>query len=291
MIPVWPNGARIAVHVSILLETWSEGQAPQYGPQTTTLKPGAIDYGRIAWARYGGTTGVWRLLRILNQLEVPATFAPSARILELFPDAIKAIRESGHSFAGHSYTQDTLLSYLNREEERAVIARCVKMFADLAGVRLKGWGSPVISFTPHTSELLAEQGFQWQMDLYDSDLPVKIRTSKGTIVGIPVCDFADNRVLRTSPLDLFDTYKESFDYLYANEPGALIGLAFHCHSGGRPIVASMLDKILKYFRQFPDVWFASHDALAQWAIDHDIDERVTYATRFPDLGRKAKQSF
>lgn len=276
------------MHVTILLETWSEGQAPQYGPQTTTLKPGTTDHGRIAWARYGATNGVWRLLRILNQRGVPATFSTSARILELYPDAIKAIQRSGHVFSGHSYTQDTILTYLNRDEERAVIARCVNLFQELVGIRLNGWCSPVISFTSNTFELLAEQGFKWHQDLYDSDLPMKIQTPKGSLVGIPVCDFADNRVLRASPLDLFENYKESFDYLYANEPGSLIGLAFHCHSGGRPSIAAMLDKILKYFSQFPDVWFASHDELAQWAIDHGVDESMNYAKRFSDSDKKTQ---
>ncbi len=276
----WPNGARIAVHVSIMVEMWSEGKAPQYGPQTTTLKADTIDHGKIAWSLYGPKSGAWRLLRIVNRLGVPATFPTSARTLELFPDLVRAIHQSGQSLAAHSYTQDTILTYLSRDEEAALIGRCVKQFQDVLGVRPNGWSSPVVSFTPHTAELLADNGFCWHADLYDSDLPKVIQTAKGTIVGIPVCDFSDNRVLRASPRDLFDTYKETFDYLYTNEPGALIGLVFHSHSGGRPIVAAMLEKILKYFRQFPDVWFASHDALAGWAIENNVGDQVTYASRF-----------
>ena len=39
----WPNDKRIAVIVSVLLESWSEGKHPAYFPRTTPLKPGAAD--------------------------------------------------------------------------------------------------------------------------------------------------------------------------------------------------------------------------------------------------------
>ena len=43
--------------------------------------------------------------------------------------------------------------------------------------------------------------------------------------------------------------------------------------------AAVFDKLLAYFAQFPDVWFARHRELAQWALDSEFDE-VTYAQRF-----------
>ena len=33
----WPKGHRVAVVVSVLLETWSEGKSPTYFPRTTPL--------------------------------------------------------------------------------------------------------------------------------------------------------------------------------------------------------------------------------------------------------------
>ena len=35
----WPKGHRVAVVVSVLLETWSEGKSPSYFPRTTPLPP------------------------------------------------------------------------------------------------------------------------------------------------------------------------------------------------------------------------------------------------------------
>jgi hypothetical protein len=35
---------------------------------------------------------------------------------------------------------------------------------------------------------------------------------------------------------------------------------------------------LKYFSQFPDVWFASHSEIARWVLDENI-EAETHARR------------
>ena len=62
----WPNGKRICVSVSVMLETWSDGKAPPYGVQATAPKPGVVDLAGIAWGSYGGRIGVYRLINLLN---------------------------------------------------------------------------------------------------------------------------------------------------------------------------------------------------------------------------------
>ena len=86
----WPNGKKVAVSVNVLFETWSEGSAPNYSVQATHLKAGTVDHAAKAWSTYGGRVGVWRLLRMLNDLKVPATFFTNARCAEEYPDAVKA---------------------------------------------------------------------------------------------------------------------------------------------------------------------------------------------------------
>jgi hypothetical protein len=71
----------------------------------------------------------------------------------------------------------------------------------------------------------------------------------------------------------------TFDYLYAREPLSLLVMTVHCHFGGRPLMSAMLDKLLRYFAQFPGVWFARHRELARWALEGDADE-ITNAERF-----------
>ena len=91
-----------------------------------------------------------------------------------------------------------------------------------------------------------------------------MKTGKGTIVALPHTDFADHRVLRANPRDWFEVYKDTFDYLYANEPMAFLNVTVHCHFGGRPLMAAQIDRILKYIRGFAGVWLVRHDELAAW---------------------------
>jgi peptidoglycan/xylan/chitin deacetylase (PgdA/CDA1 family) len=266
----WPKGQRIAVAVTVMLEQWSEGKAPPWGVQGTSLKPGTLDRGRISWGTYGGKIGVWRIMNLLSQNNVRGTFCVNAKCAEIWPDAACAIVSSGHDIAGHGYLQDELLAYMMPEEERATIKKSLGILQDISGARPQGWISPVLAWTEGTSEILAEQGLAWHGDWLDIDLP-RVRTTKsGPIAYIPASDFTDSRVSLSSPLALWEVYKETFDYLYVREAPAYLGLTLHCHFGGRPLVCAVFDKILKYMAQFPDVWFASHGEIARWTLDENI---------------------
>jgi len=263
----WPDGKRIAVTMTAMLETWSEGKAPPYGVQATPLKPGTIDHGGIAWGSYGGKVGVWRIIELMSRNKMRGTFCVNARCAELFPEAVAQIVKSGHDVAGHGFVQDQLLAYMTPEEERATIRKCLDLLEQVSGQRPLGWLSPVLAYTEHTRRFLAKEKMLWHGDGRDSDLPSVSETGGGAIVHIPASDFTDNRVLRASPMDLWDVYKETFDYLYWREPPALLALSVHCHFGGRPLIAAIMERILKYMAQYPDVWFASYGEIARWVLD------------------------
>ena len=262
----WPNNERVAVLVTVMFEVWSEGKSPPYSPMTTSLRPGTPDLLGISWSQYGGKTGIWRFMRILDESKVKATICLNARGAELFPKAVEELQRRGHEIAGHSYTQDLILPYLAPEEEKEVIQRCARIIENTVGVRPVGWFSPVAAPTVHTAELLAAEGFIWHGDYNDTDLPYSFETSKGTLVAIPHSDFTDNRVLRGSPRDFYQVYKDTFDFLYKNERPSLINLTVHAHFGGRPLVSAMLSELLQYMKGFREVWFARHDDIARWLL-------------------------
>jgi peptidoglycan/xylan/chitin deacetylase (PgdA/CDA1 family) len=268
----WPHGARMAIVVTCLLENWSEGKGPPFTVQTTALKPGTPDRASMTWGTYGGRAGVWRLLKILDENKVPATFAANARSLELSPDAAKQIIASGHEICAHSYLQDKILAYLSPDEEREVIRTTKSIIARVSGQTPQGWLSPVLASSDHTEALVAEEGFLWYGDYNHIDLPFCVEVGGRSMVAIPHSDFADHRVLRGNPRDWYDVYQDTFDYLYRNEPTSYLNITVHCHFGGRPLIAAQIDRILKYIRGFPDVWIVRHDELAQWILDNRIRE-------------------
>ena len=264
----WPNNARLVVLPTVMFESWSEGKAPPYSPMTTSLKPGTVDRLGISWAEYGGKTGIRRIMRVLDEFAVRATVCISGKAAEQFPEAARELHKKGHELAGHSYTQDLILPYLSAEEEKEVIRRCARIIEGITGTKPRGWFSPVAAPTEHTAEFLAEEGFQWHGDYNDTDLPYALKTSKGNLIAIPHSDFTDNRVLRGSPRDFYQVYKDTFDFLYGNEPMGMINLTVHAHFGGRPLMSAMLAEILRYMRGFPEVWFARHDEIACWILDN-----------------------
>jgi len=261
-----PEGKRVAVCLTVLLETWSDGNAPSYSVQTTALKPGTVNHAGISWASYGAREGVWRILRTLDRHDVPATFFTSARCVETYHEAVSAVVEAGHDLAGHAYTQDGLLTYMTADEERATIRRSLDLLQTVSRKPISGWLSPVLAFTPHTAGLLAEAGLKWHSDVNYADVPHITATNAGSLVAIPNSDFTDNRVLRGSPRDYVDVYKHTLDYLRQHEEGSFLAIALHCQFGGRPMMVAALDEILKYFTSFPDVWVASHADVAERVI-------------------------
>jgi len=275
----WPDGKRIAVSVMVLLETWSDGKSAPYSIQTTSLKAGTVDHSGIAWGQFGGNEGIWRILRILGRHGVRGTFCPNARSAELYADAIRHLAGAGHEVAGHGVFQDELMVYLAPEEERRAIRQSLDILARVSGARPRGWASPVLAWSEHTFDFLAEEGLLWHSDAKDIGMPRRIATKSGTIMALPVSDFADNRVLRASPRDFFEVYRDTFDYLRAEEPMSMLPLALHCHWGGRPLMAAMVHKILHYMKQFPDVWFATSTEIAQWCLDQGV-EALPYRDRF-----------
>jgi peptidoglycan/xylan/chitin deacetylase (PgdA/CDA1 family) len=262
----WPRDEKIAVMVTIMFEVWSDGKAPPYSPMTTALKPGTPDLLGISWSRYGGKTGIWRLMKLLGEAGIQGTVCLNAKAAEDFTEAVKEMHRRGHEIAGHSYTQDLILPYLAPAEEREVIEKCTRIIGETAGTPPAGWFSPVAAPTAHTAEYLADAGYLWHGDYNDSDLPYTLETSSGKLVAIPHSDFTDNRTLRSSPRDFYNVYKDTFDFLYRHERPSLLHLTVHAHFGGRPLMSAMLYELLHHMKTFPEVWFARHDEVARWVL-------------------------
>src|SRR4030095_9917342 len=95
-----------------------------------------------------------------------------------------------------------------------------------------GWVTPIYGWSENTMDYIVEAKLTWCSDSLDRSVPCVQKTKGGSIVLLPWSDFVDNRVLRTNPQIYFDVYRETFDYLHACEPGALLNLGVHSHFGG-----------------------------------------------------------
>jgi allantoinase len=116
--------------------------------------------------------GVWRLIRMLDRLQIPGTFFTNARCVEEYPDAIRQIVTSGHDLAAHGYTQDQLLGCMTPDEQQRTIRHSVDLLESCGGRKITGWVSPVLAFTPETNGFLLQAGLKWTGDVTYADLPI-----------------------------------------------------------------------------------------------------------------------
>lgn len=275
----WPGGKRVAVVVSVLLETWAEGKSPTYFPRTTPLKAGTPDLPGRQWSQFGAREGVWRLVNILERHGIRGTVFANALSAEHHPDLIKAIVAAGNQVAAHGYAQNEYLLDLSDEVQQQTIRRCLDVLEARSGTRPTGWVTPVYGSNAITHDLLVREGLEWHADALDSTLPYLHGTASGSIVALPWSDFVDNRVLRSSPRDYFEAYAETFDYLHSQERLGLINIAAHGHFGGRPLMSAVFARVLRHFKGHSDVWFATHAEIADWFRGLGVD-RIGPAERF-----------
>jgi peptidoglycan/xylan/chitin deacetylase (PgdA/CDA1 family) len=100
-----------------------------------------------------------RILDLLHEHRVRATFFVEGLNAELYPDALRSIAAGGHEVAFHGW-QHERWSELSPDEERASLERGVAAL-DALGLRPVGFRPPGGRLTPASSGLLRELGFEY----------------------------------------------------------------------------------------------------------------------------------
>ncbi len=268
----WPGGARLAVMFNVMFEGWSEGKAPGIGPMGNPIqKPGVLDTQATSWARYGGTTGIWRLLEILDRHGVRGTVFASGVIAERYPEALQAAARAGHELAAHSYAQEIVPAYLDEAEERDNITKSVAALERAAGVRPRGWVSPRGTPSLQTPRLLAEHGFAWTKDCFDSDLPYIMDAGGRPLVAIPLLMEVNDMPLVVrygSPHRVyFQVFQDLFERLYQAEPApTFLDVTAHAHVFGRPLGGRIFDEVIRYCRGIAGLWHPTHSQVADLVL-------------------------
>jgi hypothetical protein len=257
----------LAVSVSVMLEGWTDDAAPAIGPMGNPLRAGVYDSQAKSWAEYGATTGAWRLLDLLADVNATAVFYVSGIVAERFPGLMRAIVAQNHIVAAHAWSQHIIPANQTRDEEAADLRRCIAALEISSGMRPKGWISPRATPSPNTAELLARERMTWFADAFDRDLPYVIKTASGPITAIPftteVNDFPlciryghePEAYVRTL-CALLDGWPE------IGSPPACLDLTAHAHVFGRPAGAMAFKKAIRCAQQNPLVRMTHHAALA-----------------------------
>lgn len=251
----WPLDRPLALSVSVMLEAWTDDSAPGIGPMGNPLKAGVLDLQGRSWADYAPKVGTWRILDALAAAGVKAVFYVSGILAERYPDLMKAIVEAGHDIAAHAWAQNIVPAYQSEAEERADLLRCISVIEASSGRRPKGWISPRCTPSAVTSALLAEQGFAWHADIFDTDVPYRLETPRGSVVGVPFTMEVNDMPLYIRYGNEPRAFSQILERLLANWPDApkrpcCLDITVHAHVFGRPYGIIELIESLRLARQY-----------------------------------------
>lgn len=99
----WPNGARLAVTVSMQFEAGGQPLSGAGGPITEPIMEGYPGLGQNSFYEYGAREGVPRILDLLDRHEIPMTPFMIGDAVRRHPDvAAEIVRIASFDFPGFS---------------------------------------------------------------------------------------------------------------------------------------------------------------------------------------------
>jgi peptidoglycan/xylan/chitin deacetylase (PgdA/CDA1 family) len=229
---------------------------------------------------YGSRAGIWRIQRLVDDLEIPVTIFGCAVAFEKNREVADWIREAGHEPCCHGWRWEEVWR-LTRDEERAHMRAAIESFKETLGQRPLGW---YCRYGPsvHTRELVVEEGgFVYDSDAYNDDLPYHVEVGDKQHLVVPYSlTYNDARFAvpqgYTNGAAFADDCKRALDYL--REEGAthprMMSIGVHPRLIGQAGRASALKEVLEYALGKDDVWFARRIDIANW-WNANVPKRVS----------------
>ena len=263
----WPGGARCAVALSF-----------DSDHETNELREGGGSIGKLSQGQYGNRQGVPRILSILAQHDVKASFFVPAVVAMLYPDEQRRVVAEGHEIGIHGWIHERN-SVLPPDAERDLQMRAADTLERIAGVRPVGIRTPSWDFSPHTLAITRDMGLSYDSSLMaDVDCYELLMDGEATgVVELPVEWIRDDAVyfgmnrfagLRpyTPPTDVHDIFRREFDAAYRE--GGLFQLTMHPHITGYRSRVWILEALIEHMTGHDGVWFATHADIVAYAKAH-----------------------
>ena len=283
----WPGGARLALQFVVNYEEGGENAVIHGDPASEAFLSEIIGADARAGVRhmsmesiyeYGSRAGVWRLLRLFDDHEIPITFFAIAMALERNPAVAEAALAAGHEMCSHGWRWIDY-QYVPPDVEQEHLMRAIDIHTRVCGERPLGWYTGRTS--PNTRRLVAEEGgFLYDADDYNDDLPYWTEAAGKPHLVVPyTLDANDMRFATAQGFNSGDQFfaylKDTFDTLY--EEGAtvpkMMSVGLHCRLAGRPGRFAALKRFVEYARGHDDVWFCRRiDIARHWRERHPYSD-------------------
>jgi peptidoglycan/xylan/chitin deacetylase (PgdA/CDA1 family) len=220
------------------------------------LQPGAPYW--ITQGGYGPRKGVYRIMDLLDEHDIKATFCIVGLTAERYPEAVEEIVSRDHEVACHGYIHKGY-SDMEAEAELEGIMKGREILEDFTGIPIVGHRTPRWRPSDRTHKTLEELGFIWNSDYMGAEAPfynvIDGRESK--LLEIPVAYNLDDWTFfydwGASIKETVDVWSIEFDARYKDR--SMYCLTNHPQVTGRPSRLKCLEGIIEYIKGFPDVEF------------------------------------
>jgi peptidoglycan/xylan/chitin deacetylase (PgdA/CDA1 family) len=260
----WPEGADAAVALTFDVDgeaPWL-GEGPQYERRLSMRSLG----------RFGPQRGVHRVLSLLADFEIPATFYVPGHTAEQWPEVMSAILAAGHEVGHHGYLHlgtDELTADEQRAELEQGLAALGKHGVTPAGYRSPGW-----ELSPETLAVLTGYGFSYDSSLMADDRPYWVSSGGRPLLELPghwsICDWPYfgwtpyHGGLLADPAGVEQIWID--EYESARSDGRVVTYTMHPEAIGRGYLARMLERVITEISDRGKPWFATHAQIAALAV-------------------------
>ncbi len=175
---VWPEGNQCCVCLSFDVDAeWVfMGNDPKVAQQ-----PRKLSLGEYEWR----SNAMGRILDILDEYRIKATFFVVGQNAENHPDVMKKISSRGHEVACHGWQHENI-AQISKEEERERLLKTIHAIEKAIGKRPVGTRTAGGDLSANTLDLAWENGLIYDSSIRDNDLPYRLKKSKSTEDGLVI---------------------------------------------------------------------------------------------------------
>jgi allantoinase len=265
---VWPDGARIAFTVTLILDYW-ELEAPKgESPDPRIVSPlGKFFPDWLTWSHrlYGARVGIFRILEVLDQFNLKPSVALGTEAARRYPELVDAFLRRASCFMAHGdYASRRITS--RTQNERTAIAAARDGITAAIGRAPTGWCGQDFNESADTPALLADAGFDYTTDWANDDRPYLLGPYSGrNLVALPPQpewnDLECMWLRRVAPPVWSANIVEAFDVLHT-EGGNVFNLTLHPWITGQAHRIRYLRDALHHILGKPRTWRATTDEVA-----------------------------
>jgi len=237
-----------------------------------------------------GVVATDRILALLAKDGIPSTWFVPGHTIETYPNSVARVVAGGHEIGHHGWTHRIPAS-LSRDEEAEEFRRGNEAIVRLTGRKARGYRSPAWDLSPHSIELMLEEGFLYDSSLMGHDyLPYQARRNDHVELLEPIGRGADTPLVEMPiswSLDDFPVFEymrypnliqpglmnaglvlenwlADFRYLVETHDWGILTYTFHPHVIGRGHRMQMLEGLIQGLKEAGASFMTMEEAVAEY---------------------------